>query len=181
MGRLRAVRIFRDLIKSHNPDFVFLSETLLEEDGIKELADKCGCAGFYAVSRIEREGGLATMWKRNVDCHVGDASSNFIDIYIKERSIISWRLTCFYGFPERTRRHESWNLLRSLVKNDNVPWCIFGDFNDMMFAQDKEGPHPHPRSLLEGFKMAIDDCGLTELDLLGGNLFGRRVRVLKIG
>lgn len=32
----------------------------------------------------------------------------------------------------------------------------------------KEGRHPHPQNLLNGFKNAIDDCGLHEIDLIGG-------------
>ncbi|KAK1362228.1 hypothetical protein POM88_046702 [Heracleum sosnowskyi] len=39
----------------------------------------------------------------------------------------------------------------------------------MLFANDKSGPHVHPQSLLDGFKAAIEDCGLVELDLMGGD------------
>lgn len=108
------------------------------------------------------------MWKRSVDCELVEFSNNHIDLYVKERAIISWRLTCFYGFPERSRRQDSWNFLRSLVRSNNIPWCVFGDFNDMLHTADKMGSHPHPRSLLDGFKSVIEECGLLELDLLEG-------------
>lgn len=39
----------------------------------------------------------------------------------------------------------------------------------MLHTSDKAGPHPHPRPLLEGFKAAIEDCGLLELDLMEGD------------
>ncbi|KAL8134372.1 hypothetical protein AgCh_009411 [Apium graveolens] len=42
---------------------------------------------------------------------------------------------------------------------------IFGDFNDLLYAMDKDDTNLHPRYLMEGFRMAIEDCGLTELDL----------------
>lgn len=48
------------------------------------------------------------------------------------------------------------------------PWCIFGDFNDMLNTYDKQGKHPHPPSLLEGFRSAIEDCNLKELKLTNG-------------
>lgn len=38
----------------------------------------------------------------------------------------------------------------------------------MLFASDKQGTHPHPQSLLNGFRLAIEDCGLSELSLNGG-------------
>ncbi|KAL8101055.1 hypothetical protein AgCh_033077 [Apium graveolens] len=37
-----------------------------------------------------------------------------------------------------------------------------------LFASDKSGQHPHHQSLLEGFKATIEECGLIELNLKGG-------------
>lgn len=113
-------------------------------------------------------GGLAVMWKPIVDCEVTGSSNNYIDVIFSERSVPCWRLTCFYGMPERDRRQESWDLLRHIAGRSTIPWCVFGDFNDLLYATDKKGIHPHPQSLLEGFRSAIEDCGLVELDLMGG-------------
>lgn len=49
-----------------------------------------------------------------------------------------------------------------------MPWCIFGDFNDLLYSTDKKGEHPHPTPLLSGFREAIEDCNLVELDLKVG-------------
>ncbi|KAK1362227.1 hypothetical protein POM88_046701 [Heracleum sosnowskyi] len=73
------------------------------------------------LQRVGRGGGLEKMWKRSVGCKVVDHSNNHIDVHVMERSVVTWRLTCFYGFPERSRRQESWNFIRSLVKQDNIP------------------------------------------------------------
>lgn len=109
---------------------------------------------------------MAVMWKHTVECEVVESSNNHIDIHVKERSSVAWRLTCFYGFSERSRRKDSWGFLRSLVRFNHTLWCIIGDFNDMLHTSDKVEPHPHLRPLLEGFKAAIEDCGLLELDLM---------------
>lgn len=63
VGNPRAVRVFGDLVKSHNPNFVFLCETLVEDKTIKDLASRFGFAHSFAVDRIGRGGGLAIMWK----------------------------------------------------------------------------------------------------------------------
>lgn len=86
---------------------------------------------------------------------------------LKNGSVI-WRLTCFYGFPERTRRREYWDLIKNLASVSTLPWCIVGDFNDMISVDNKKGQHRHPQHLLDGFKRCIDECGLTELELTGG-------------
>lgn len=89
--------------------------------------------------------------EENVSCTVTNASSNHIDVHILERNIPSWKITCFYGFPERSRRHESWNFLRYLAQVDQLPWCAFGDFNDLLHPTDKMGSNPHIQFLMDGF------------------------------
>lgn len=77
---------------------MFLSETLVEAKVIKELAEKCDFCDSFAVDRVGRGGGMAVMWKYTVECEVVESSNNHIDIHVKERSSVAWRLTCFYGF-----------------------------------------------------------------------------------
>lgn len=50
-----------------------------------------------------------------------------------------------------------------------MPWCIIGDFNDMMFGYEKQGGRAHPRSLLEGFTEAVNDSGLMDLWYTGSD------------
>lgn len=108
------------------------------------------------------------MWKSIVECEVKDSSNNHIDVIFSEKNVPSWRLSCFYGMPERERRQESWDLLRQLAGKDMMPWCVFGDFNDLLYSTDKKGLHPHSQACLEGFRSAVEDCNLVELDLVGG-------------
>lgn len=51
---------------------------------------------------------------------------------------------------------------------DTLPWCIFGDFNDLLFDSDKCGKNPHPKHLLDGFRSTIEDCNLTKIELTRG-------------
>lgn len=104
-----------------------------------------------------------------MQCRVIESSLNYIDIEVSEGGRSTWRLTCFYGYPERDRRQQSWDLLRFLAAKSHLPWCIFGDFNDLLYSTDKKGKHPHSQRLMNGFKSAIEDCSLCEIDLKGGN------------
>ena len=38
----------------------------------------------------------------------------------------------FYGCPERRGRRESWDILLNLSNKSDLPWCIVGDFNDIL-------------------------------------------------
>lgn len=168
LGTPRTVRVLKEMIKSHRPTFLFLSETLVEGNKIEVLSSKLGFSNYFSVDRQGRGGGLAVFWKHNVRCSVFDSSQNHIDVIMKESNSVSWRLTCFYGFPERERRQASWDFLRFLSTKSQLPWCIFGDFNDLLYSTNKKGRHPHPNNLLNGFKSAIEDCYLAELELKGG-------------
>lgn len=48
-----------------------------------------------------------------------------------------------------------------------LPWCIIGDFNDILSDSDKNGRVAHPQWLLIGFREAILYCNLTDIPLEG--------------
>lgn len=49
----------------------------------------------------------------------------------------------------------------------SLPWCVMGDFNDMMYSFEKNGGRPQPRSLLEGFCNVVGECGLEDTGYIG--------------
>ncbi|KAL8098510.1 hypothetical protein AgCh_031328 [Apium graveolens] len=167
-GSPRTIRVLSDLLKSRNLDFLFLSETISFANKIEELRVKYGFSQCFSVDRVGRSGGLAIFWKHNVACEVVGYSQNHVDVNFIENNAAIWRLSCFYGFPERERRKHSWDLIRRLAGVSQIPWCIIGDCNDLLYSSDTWGNLPHPQSLMDGFRAAIDDCFLSELDLSGG-------------
>lgn len=42
-------------------------------------------------------------------------SRNHVDLEFVDNSGTSWRLTCYYGYPERQNRKKSWDLIRYLA------------------------------------------------------------------
>lgn len=45
----------------------------------------------------------------------------------------AWRVTGFYGWLELENMRLSWELLRELKNDNDLPWLCFGDFNAIMF------------------------------------------------
>ncbi|KAL8105516.1 hypothetical protein AgCh_029345 [Apium graveolens] len=72
-----------------------------------------------------------------------------------------------YGYPERRRRVESWYMIRRLAQQSSIPWCMIGDFNDLMFATKKRGGRSQPHALLQGFSDTVVECGLIDLGFEG--------------
>lgn len=50
-----------------------------------------------------------------------------------------WRLTGLYGEPNRALRRRTWDLLRNLARDSNLPWCVIGDVNNVLNGSDKVG------------------------------------------
>ncbi|XP_019170961.1 PREDICTED: uncharacterized protein LOC109166463 [Ipomoea nil] len=92
---------------------------------------------------------------------------NHIDLEISLPDKPLWRLTCYYGYPQRDRKRAAWDFLRSLRGVSELPWVVLGDFNDLLMHSDKRGRLPHPVRLVEGFVEALDDCGLMTLPMIG--------------
>ncbi|GAU47702.1 hypothetical protein TSUD_190310 [Trifolium subterraneum] len=112
-------------------------------------------------------GGLAVFWKDSSKCRVLNYTRNFNNILVEDEQWGEWRLTCYYGYPERSRRRAAWDLLRALGNMSSIPWCIIGDFNDLLSQADKKGIHPHPNGLCMGFRQAVSDCDLTDIPIEG--------------
>ncbi|XP_074361140.1 uncharacterized protein LOC141701372 [Apium graveolens] len=160
LGNPRTIRALNDLLKDHNP----------------ELRVHFGFDSCFLVDKVGRSGGLAVLLKRSMQCEITGYSNHHIDALFLENGHASWRLTCFYGYPERTRRRNSWDLIRNLANISSLPWCIWGDFNDLLLASDKKGFIHHPQFMLDGFGRAIEDCQLSELSMSGGKFTWEKSR-----
>ncbi|XP_057794267.1 uncharacterized protein LOC131010650 [Salvia miltiorrhiza] len=133
---------------------------------MEEIRARLHFDGCFTVDCAGRSGGLCMLWKFSTTCKLLSFSTHHIDMEIMD-SKGRWRLTGFYGFPERSRRRESWNILRRLAGVSSLPWAILGDFNDLLDPRDKRGRVEHPPWLFSGFRAAILDCGLDDIPLLG--------------
>ncbi|XP_074377162.1 uncharacterized protein LOC141718680 [Apium graveolens] len=165
----RTVRVLNDLIRDTNLDILFLSETILVANKIEKLRVKFKYVHCFSVDRAGRSGGLAVFWHSIVDVSIDSYSQNHIDLVFNENGVASWRLTLYYNYPERIRRRKAWDMIRRLSNASSLPWCILGDFNDLLYSSDKQGVHPHPGSLMEGFRKALEESMLYEIDLECGS------------
>ncbi|XP_052299532.1 uncharacterized protein LOC127903030 [Citrus sinensis] len=135
-----------------------------------------GFDGLFVVDRMGRSGGLALLWDANTNVSLLSYARNFIDVHVEVAGLGDWRLTGFYGFPESSRRRQSWDLLRFLSSSSTAPWVCLGDFNDLLAASEKKSRLEHPQWKLQGFKKAISDSGLLDVGMEGYQFTWERSR-----
>lgn len=176
MGNPRTIRFLKEITQKIKPNIIFLSETLAE---IKKVQEVCKLLNFADCFVVEAQGhseGLALFWKNKGGCSIKNSGNHYIDFELENEQVGRWRYKGFYGCPERERRRESWDILRYLSLQSTLPWCIIGDFNDLMFKDEKGGGREHPGNLLQGFTNVIDECGLQDLRFGGEKLTWEKSR-----
>lgn len=58
-------------------------------------------------------------------------------------------------------------MLRQLSQQSSLPWFVIGDLHNITDHEDKRGGRRYLEWLLQGFKEAIMDCNLIDMDLVG--------------
>ncbi|XP_019189996.1 PREDICTED: uncharacterized protein LOC109184450 [Ipomoea nil] len=176
LGGTRTVRELLGIVSKRRPFFVFLMETKAINSRVEEVRVKLGFEGACSVDHVGLGGGLALFWRDADGASLLSYSSNHIDMMVTLPGRPAWRLTGFYGNPDRTQRHVTWNLLRRLRDRSSLPWIVVGDFNDIACLSEKRGAHSHPEPLIEGFNDALGDCRPNDLGMLGGRFTWERGR-----
>lgn len=96
------------------------------------------------------------LWRNKEEAQLLSFSKNHVDVLVDIRGWHKFRLTGIYGEPNRAKREETWDLLRSLNTMEDIPWVLIGDMNNVLKQTDKRGGNPYPQRLLDGFQVVLD-------------------------
>ncbi|XP_012857002.1 PREDICTED: uncharacterized protein LOC105976270 [Erythranthe guttata] len=167
LGAPLTIHVLGDILRDCRPLLVFLSETKGTRPLLEKLKRRWNLNGF-GIDKVGNSGGLILFWQKEVEVDLISYSNNHIDAEVLDKNHNSkWRVTGFYGFPEISRRHESWAILRQLRNHRNLPWVVGGDYNEILSNNEKEGGLSRLPAQIEAFREALDDCGLTDLEFEG--------------
>ncbi|KAK1382627.1 Endonuclease/exonuclease/phosphatase family protein [Heracleum sosnowskyi] len=106
-------------------------------------------------------------WRNKEEVALQTYSSNHIDVIVHIQGWDPFRLTGIYGEPNRTKRRDTWNLIRHLHAQNQIPWVLIGDMNNVLGQADKRGGPLYPSWLINGFQEVLEDCDLHDMDLQG--------------
>ena len=111
------------------PDFLFLMGTRLVSGKGSEVWQKCGFSEGWEVPRVGLSGGLILVWLPRQGLQIVYDSPNLIHINVLDNRGFPLSITFVYGHPDRAKRGEVWQQLRSLKQHSDPSWLCIGDFN----------------------------------------------------
>jgi exonuclease III len=168
LGNGPAVRGLQDLLKVEDPDVLFISETKMDKRRLEWVRCQIGMPNMLVKDCVGQSGGLVLFWRNGFNINLlGMPSRYHIDIEIREDDGFKWRFTGLYGEPKQAERDKTWRLLRTLKNHSSLPWLCAGDFNEILYDWEKEGGAPRSQSSLDKFRLALEDCELSDLGFKG--------------
>ena len=81
--------------------------------------------------------------------------------------VIRTRDTFVYGEAQVNERYKTWDTLRGIVGNNNQPWVVVGDFNEVLQGQEHDGVGNRSQAQMDAFQDALDTCELTDIGYTG--------------
>ncbi|KAM3692992.1 hypothetical protein ACJW31_08G131500 [Castanea mollissima] len=172
LGNQRAANVVSHMVREKRPKIIFLMETKLMVDEMRKLKEELHYQGGLVVpcgrSWGGRRGGLAMLWKDEVNLHIQTYSPHHIDAIIRTNPRSPWRIIGFYGYPEESHKHNSWNLLRYLHSRMSMPWVCIGDYNEILSSDEKQGRIEKAFPPMLAFWNTLAHCELMDLGFQGG-------------
>ncbi|XP_074313544.1 uncharacterized protein LOC141648723 [Silene latifolia] len=139
LGNPLTVSTLRDWCWRENPNIIFVMETMISAHNFEKLKTKCGFSSGICLSSNGRSGGLGIWWK-DINVHLLTYDKHHITLkVVGENGDTLWRAVGVYGWPKLVIKHKTWDMLRALCGSHNDPMVLFGDFNEILSMQEKEG------------------------------------------
>ncbi|KAK8356489.1 hypothetical protein V6Z12_A05G357100 [Gossypium hirsutum] len=163
MGNPAKIRELKQLIRAHNPDIIFLSETKMNGNDFRRVQNKCRLQNGLTVNSEGQSGGLALMWKEWINVSIQSFSKHHIDSIVNLENNKIMRVMGFYGHANLSLRHSSWDILRRVGDSVRDDWVVGGDFNLILNDAEKEGGRRGVRAQMNDFKAVMDDLALVDI------------------
>ncbi|KAH7837759.1 hypothetical protein Vadar_017617 [Vaccinium darrowii] len=123
---------------------------------------------FQVVDPLGIAGGLAVLWKRDLNVSFIRSSNFFIEVGITDADTgFVWRLINLYASTNDGHRRDQWRELVEYRQRDDADWVIWGDFNDLLWDDEKVGGRRREEWSLRAFRNFVADLGAVDLGYSG--------------
>ncbi|KAL2898070.1 Ribonuclease S-2 [Bienertia sinuspersici] len=132
-------------------------ETMIEDKKLVSVKKRCGFINGVCISSEGNSGGIG-LWWRDVNARVRSYSSHHVKMDVcDDDGSAEWKAIRVYGWADLRNKHLTWAIMRCLCLSSNIPVILFGDFNEILRREEKEGGlNGQPRCMVD-FQQVVDD------------------------
>ena len=159
-----------ELHRRHRPNTLIIIEPRIADARAQKVIDTLPYFHSHRVDPAGFSGSIWLLWNEGPSFSVKiiTYSEHSIHALVKvPSSSLSFLLTVVYAPPQFIKRKPFWDYLQNLAMNISLPWILIGDFNDMIFEEEKLGGLPVNRTRIVAFRNCLDKCGLIDLGFHG--------------
>ena len=165
-------KVIKNFLRSYRADLVCLQETKVQEMTI-DLVRSLGVGhrlNWKALNAEGAAGGILLFWDNSrislVDSVVG--SFSITCLFRMPEDGLQWAFSGVYGPVENRFRESFWEELGSIRGLWDCPWCVGGDFNEVLFPYERSKGGRLSNSMRR-FSDIMNDLDLRDLPLQGGS------------
>ena len=96
--------------------------------------------------------GIWIIWRNFFDVEIVLNHNQFIHLKISVQNVIQSWVTAVYASPNSIGRHELWHHLNCIANSMHDPWILGGDFNLILYAEEKRGGSQLSTDVCPNFK-----------------------------
>ena len=123
-----------------SPKMIFFRETKNKARFMENVRRKLGFEESIVVEAMNRSGGMALMWRREVKMVQVLQSAFTLESHLNDQeSQQDWWFIGLYASCDALSRKEHWKVIKERSKLWGDKWIIAGDFNDIISNDEKWG------------------------------------------
>jgi len=155
--------------KTHQPDLLFLLETMVTEENTKRIIPHLGFQYHDFSNPINHSGGIWVLWNNtNIRANVLIKEDRAIHMLVFEYSSQKFSIISgIYALAQSSEKAAFWAHLRNLNDVIDLPWCLIGDFNELECLSDKKGGQSVPNSRLVRLPSLLNTIQATSIPVKG--------------
>ena len=161
-------KVIKNFIRIHRVDMICLQETKVQEMNIEMVRSlRVGrLLNWTALNAEGSAGVILLIWDKRrislVDSMVGNFSVSCL--FKMEEDGFQWVFSRVYGPIEKSLREHFWEELGSIKGLWDEPWCVGGDFNEIL-TPDERSRGGRISNSMRRFADILSDLGLRDLPL----------------
>ena len=164
--------VIKGFLRSNRVNLVCFQETKVQQMNVG-MVRSLGVGRFLNWIALDAEGsagGILLLWdKRRISLVDSVAGSFSVSCRFRmEEDGLQWVFSGVYGPIEKRYRESFWEELGSIRGLWDNPWCVGGDFNEILSPNERSRGGRISKSMRR-FADVLNDLGLRDLPLQGGH------------